>query len=117
MAPTIIDNVRPDDRLCQEEIFGPVLAVQVVDDFAEAVAVANASEFGLAAGIYTASFARAERYARDVDAGQIYINEYFAGGIEVPFGGNRKSGYGREKGLEALRGYSKIKSVAANINV
>lgn len=117
VAPTIIDNLKPDDRLCQEEIFGPVLAVQVVDDFAEAVAVANASEFGLAAGIYTASFARAERYARDVDAGQIYINEYFAGGIEVPFGGNRKSGYGREKGLEALRGYSKIKSVAANINV
>ena len=117
VAPTIIDNLKADDRLCQEEIFGPVLAVQIVDDFEEAIAVANASAFGLAAGIYTASFAKAQRYARDVDAGQIYINEYFAGGIEVPFGGNRKSGYGREKGLEALRSYSRIKSVAANIHV
>lgn len=117
VAPTIIDNLKPDDRLCQEEIFGPVLAVQIIDELEEAIAVSNASQFGLAAGIYTASFAKAQRYARDVDAGQIYINEYFAGGIEVPFGGNRKSGYGREKGLEALRSYSKIKSVAANIHV
>ncbi|TNE38998.1 MAG: aldehyde dehydrogenase family protein [Alphaproteobacteria bacterium] len=115
VAPTIIDNLKPDDRICQEEIFGPVLAVQVVDDFDEAVAVANDTAFGLVAGIYTGSMSKAHRYARDIDAGQVYINEYFAGGIEVPFGGNKSSGYGREKGLEALKSYSKLKSVAAKI--
>ena len=67
------------------------------------------------AGIYTRDFATAHRLARDIDAGQIYINEYFAGGIEVPFGGNKMSGFGREKGLAALEAYSRVKSVAARI--
>lgn len=65
--------------------------------------------------MFTADFASAHRLARDIDAGQVYINEYFAGGIEVPFGGNRHSGFGRERGLEALKSYCKIKSVAARI--
>lgn len=117
VEPTIVNNLTPDDRLCTEEIFGPVLAVQVVDGLEDAIAVANQCQFGLAAGIYSANFSKVQRYAHAVDAGQIYINEYFAGGIEVPFGGNKKSGYGREKGLEALKSYSKIKSVAANITI
>lgn len=115
VEPTIIDNVKSFDPIAQDEVFGPVLAVQVVDGFEEAIETANNSQFGLVAGVYTSSFAKANQFARDVNVGQIFINEYFAGGIEVPFGGNKKSGFGREKGMEALKSYSKIKSVAANI--
>ena len=114
--PTILDKVTPEDPVIQEEIFGPVLSVQVVDGEEEAVAAANGTSFGLVAGIYTRDFATAHRMARDIDAGQVYINEYFAGGIEVPFGGNKLSGFGREKGLEALRSYTRVKSVAAKIS-
>jgi acyl-CoA reductase-like NAD-dependent aldehyde dehydrogenase len=103
------------DECVQQEIFGPVLAVQVFDMPDEAIALANGTPFALVAGVFTHDFARAHRCARDIDAGQVYVNEYFAGGIEVPFGGNRRSGFGREKGLEALRSYCKIKSVAARI--
>ncbi len=113
--PTILDNVAADDVVIQEEIFGPVLAVQTIESIDEAIERANGTPFGLVAGIYTQDITKALRLARDIDAGQIYINEYFAGGIEVPFGGNKKSGFGREKGLEALRSYCKIKSVAAKI--
>ncbi|MGF1608615.1 MAG: aldehyde dehydrogenase family protein [Kiloniellales bacterium] len=113
--PTILDQVAADDIVAQEEIFGPVLAVQVVDSIDEATVIANGTPYGLVAGIYTRDLSKAQRFARDVDAGQVYINEYFAGGIEVPFGGNKKSGFGREKGLEALRSYCKIKGVAARI--
>lgn len=114
--PTILDAVAADDPVIQEEIFGPVLAVQVVDDEEEAVAIANGTDFGLVAGIYTRDFGRAHRMARDIDAGQVYINEYFAGGIEVPFGGSKRSGFGREKGLQALGSYKRTKSVAARID-
>ncbi|NDH52450.1 MAG: aldehyde dehydrogenase family protein [Betaproteobacteria bacterium] len=99
--PTILDRLQASDEAVQEEIFGPVLCVQVFDDPDEALALANGTRFG--------------RMARDIDAGQVYINEYFAGGISVPFGGNKQSGFGREKGLEALRSYSRTKSVAARI--
>lgn len=113
--PTIIEAASAADPIVQEEVFGPVLAVQVVDDLDAAIAVANATEFALAAGIYTADLTKAYRFARDVDAGQVYINEYFAGGIEVPFGGNRKSGFGREKGIDAVKSYCKVKSIVARI--
>jgi acyl-CoA reductase-like NAD-dependent aldehyde dehydrogenase len=113
--PTILDEVPAGDAAAQEEIFGPVLTVQVVDSLAEAVEVANGTPYGLVAGIYTKDIEKAFRLARDIDAGQVYVNEYFAGGIEVPFGGNKKSGFGREKGLEALRSYCKIKSVVARL--
>ena len=99
----------------QEEIFGPVLTVQEVNDLDEAIAAANATSYALVAGIYTRDLSKAWRFARLVDAGQVYINEYFAGGIEVPFGGNRKSGFGREKGMNALRSYCKLKSIVARI--
>lgn len=114
--PTLLDGLAPDDPAVQQEIFGPVLCVQVFDDAQEAVALANGTDFALAAGIYTRDFTTAHRMARDLDAGQVYINEYFAGGIEVPFGGNRRSGFGREKGLEALRNYCRVKSVAARLS-
>jgi acyl-CoA reductase-like NAD-dependent aldehyde dehydrogenase len=99
----------------QEEIFGPVLCVQVFDDRSEALELANGTQFGLVAGVFTRDLTTAHRLARDLDAGQVYLNEFFAGGISVPFGGNKRSGFGREKGLEALRSYSKIKSVVARL--
>ncbi len=113
--PTVLDDLAPGDEAVTSEIFGPVLAVQVADDVAHAAELANGTEFALVAGIYTSDFATAHRLAREIDAGQVYINEYFAGGIETPFGGNRKSGFGREKGIEALRSYCRVKSVAARL--
>ena len=113
--PTVLDDLSPNDEAVQEEIFGPVLCVQVFDDQEEAVALANGTPFGLVAGVFTRDLSAAHRLARDIDAGQVYINEYFAGGISVPFGGNKRSGFGREKGLEALRSYSKTKSVVARL--
>ncbi|SMF80804.1 aldehyde dehydrogenase (NAD+)/betaine-aldehyde dehydrogenase [Tistlia consotensis] len=113
--PTILDRLDPADPCVQEEIFGPVLAVQVAEDAEQALALANGTAFGLVAGIYTGNVDRALALARDLDAGQVYVNEYFAGGIETPFGGNRLSGFGREKGLEGLRAYCKVKSVTARI--
>jgi acyl-CoA reductase-like NAD-dependent aldehyde dehydrogenase len=113
--PTVLGPLAPDDECVQQEIFGPVLGVQVFDDLDEAIALANGTPYALVAGIFSRDFSAAHRLARDIDAGQVYINEYFAGGIEVPFGGNRGSGFGREKGLEGLRSYCKLKSVAARI--
>lgn len=114
-APTILDDLPPDDEAVREEIFGPVLAVQIAEDAEHALVLANGTDYALVAGLYTRDFSTAHRLAREIDAGQVYINEYFAGGIEMPFGGNRRSGFGREKGLEALRSYCKLKSVAARL--
>ena len=113
--PTIILARGPDDPLVQEEIFGPVLTVQIVADLQESIAAANATSYALVAGIYTRDHAKAWRFARAVDAGQVYINEFFAGGIAMPFGGNRKSGFGRAKGMAGLRSYCKLKSVVARL--
>jgi aldehyde dehydrogenase (NAD+) len=113
--PTIIDNLPFDDPCVREEIFGPVLAVQVVDDDEQALAAANGTDYGLVAGIYTRDIGRALRLARDIDAGQVTINDYWAGGVAVPFGGNRKSGYGREKGREGVNAYTATKSITAKI--
>ncbi len=113
--PTIVLARGADDPLVQEEIFGPVLTVQIVPDFEAAVTAANATSFALVAGIYTRDHAKAWRFARAVDAGQVYINEFFAGGVAMPFGGNRKSGFGRAKGMAGLRSYCKLKSVVARI--
>ncbi len=113
--PTIVANRPPNDELVQEEVFGPVLTIQKADDSQHALSLANDCQFGLAAGIYTKDFSNAMNMAREIDAGQVYINEYFAGGIEVPFGGNKQSGFGREKGIEGLKGYCKVKSIAAKI--
>ncbi|GLS18296.1 aldehyde dehydrogenase [Labrys miyagiensis] len=114
--PTIIEPSSSSDAIVQEEVFGPVLTVQPFESEEEALALANGTSYGLVAGIYTADFGRAHRLARDIDAGQVFINEYFAGGIEMPFGGNRKSGFGREKGLDGLKNYTRVKSIAARIS-
>jgi aldehyde dehydrogenase (NAD+)/betaine-aldehyde dehydrogenase len=115
IAPTIIDDLPADDACVQEEIFGPVLSVQVVDDAESALAAANGTAYGLMAGIYTRDIGRALALVRDLRSGQVTVNDYWAGGVEIPFGGSGRSGFGREKGLEALRAYTRVKSVVAKV--
>lgn len=111
--PTVLDHVDPDSRLAQEEIFGPVLTVFPFDNEEEALRLANHTPYGLVTGIWTKDISRAHHLAEKVKAGQIFINNYGAGGgIQMPFGGYKKSGFGREKGLEALRNYTQVKNVA-----
>jgi aldehyde dehydrogenase (NAD+) len=110
--PTLLDRVSPDMRVAQEEIFGPVLAILAFEDLEEAVAIANRSQYGLVAGIWTRDINKAMSVASRVKTGQVYINTYGAGGgVELPFGGYKKSGYGREKGLDSLASYTQIKNV------
>ncbi|WP_299822632.1 aldehyde dehydrogenase family protein [uncultured Jannaschia sp.] len=110
-APTVLDRLGPDDEAVLQEIFGPVLAVQVFDTEEDAIRLANGTDYALNAGIYTRDTGRAMRMARAIDAGQVTVNDYWAGGIELPFGGNRKSGFGREKGLEGLDAYTRAKAI------
>jgi aldehyde dehydrogenase (NAD+) len=109
--PTIIADLSPDDPAVQDEIFGPVLSVQNFDNEEEAISLANGTEFGLVASVYTRDIGRAMRVATAMDCGQVSVNDYWAGGLELPFGGNKKSGYGREKGWEGLDAYTKVKSI------
>jgi aldehyde dehydrogenase (NAD+) len=113
VAPTLVADVNPAHRLAQEEIFGPVQALIAFDDEAEALAIANGTPFGLVAGVWTRDGSRALRLARKLQCGQVFVNNYGAGGgIELPFGGVKHSGHGREKGFEALYGFSVVKTVA-----
>jgi len=110
--PTLLDRVTPDMRVAQEEIFGPVLAMIEFTDLEEAAAIANRSQYGLVAGIWTRDINKAMALASRIKSGQVYINTYGAGGgVELPFGGYKKSGYGREKGLDSLASYTQIKNV------
>jgi aldehyde dehydrogenase (NAD+) len=113
VAPTLLAPVRNDHRLAQEEIFGPVQVVIAFDDEADAIAQANGTAFGLVAGVWTRDGSRALRVARKLKCGQVFVNNYGAGGgVELPFGGVKSSGHGREKGFEALYGFSTLKTVA-----
>ncbi|HEY0919912.1 aldehyde dehydrogenase family protein [Devosia sp.] len=113
-APALVAGADPGNRLAQDEIFGPVQVVIPFDDEADAVRIANGTDYGLVAGIWTADGARQMRLARAIRSGQVFINNYGAGGgVELPFGGTGRSGHGREKGLEALYGFSVLKTVAA----
>jgi aldehyde dehydrogenase (NAD+) len=109
--PTIIADLSPDDPAVQDEIFGPVLSVQNFETEEEAISLANGTEFGLIASVYTRDIGRSMRVATAMDCGQVSVNDYWAGGLELPFGGNKKSGYGREKGWEGLDAYTKVKSI------
>lgn len=110
--PTLIDRVGTDMRVAQEEIFGPVLSIITFDDLEQAAAIANRSQYGLVAGIWTRDINKALALAARIKSGQVYVNTYGAGGgVELPFGGYKKSGYGREKGLEALASYTQVKNV------
>ena len=114
IAPTLFADVPPDHVLAQQEIFGPVQVVIPFDDEDDAIAIANGTDFGLVASVWTANGARQMRLAKRLRAGQVFLNNYgAAGGVELPFGGVGLSGHGREKGFEALYGFSTLKTVAA----
>jgi aldehyde dehydrogenase (NAD+) len=112
-APTLLRDVPINHRLSQEEVFGPVLCAMSFKDEDHAVQLANATRFGLVAGIWTRDGSRQLRMAKRVQSGQVFVNNYGAGGgVELPFGGVKSSGYGREKGFEAMYGFTTLKTVA-----
>ncbi|WP_080872803.1 aldehyde dehydrogenase family protein [Oceanobacillus timonensis] len=117
VQPTIIDEVSKDSKLAQEEIFGPVLTVFTFIEESEALDLANSTDYGLVTGIWTQDINRAHYLASRIDSGQVFINNYGAGGgVQMPFGGYKKSGIGREKGWIALYNYTQIKNVAVKYN-
>jgi aldehyde dehydrogenase (NAD+) len=111
VLPAVLTDVDNRMRVARQEIFGPVQTVLTFDDVDEAVALANDSPYGLAAGVFTRDIAMAHRLARQLAAGQVQINGYPMGGVETPFGGYKESGLGREKGLAALESYTQLKTV------
>ncbi|WP_315771350.1 MULTISPECIES: aldehyde dehydrogenase family protein [unclassified Bradyrhizobium] len=112
VAPALYQHVARDSELARDEVFGPVLAAMPFDDEADAVRLANATDFGLVAGVWSGDGSRAMRVARKVKVGQMFVNGYGAGGgIELPFGGMKKSGHGREKGFEALYELAAMKTL------
>jgi len=112
VLPTLLGPVPIDHELAQEEVFGPVLAVIPFDDENDAIRIANGTAYGLIAGLWTENGGRQMRVAKRLRVGQVYINGYGAGGgIELPFGGFKRSGHGREKGFEAMREYTVAKTI------
>jgi aldehyde dehydrogenase (NAD+) len=111
IEPTVFAEVRNDMEIAQEEVFGPVLAVIPFGDEAEAIRIANATRYGLAAGVWTENLSRALRVTRALQAGQVWVNTYRALAVQTPFGGFKESGFGREKGEQALNEYLASKNV------
>ncbi|MFF9030952.1 aldehyde dehydrogenase [Streptomyces iakyrus] len=110
LEPTVFDRVDPGSRLAREEIFGPVLSVLAFDDLDEAVRLANVTEYGLAAGLWTSDLSTAHRVSRALKAGTVWVNCYEEGDLTVPFGGMKQSGNGRDKSAHALEKYTELKT-------
>jgi aldehyde dehydrogenase (NAD+)/betaine-aldehyde dehydrogenase len=112
LTPALVTDVTPEMEIFGEEVFGPVLTASAFDDDRDAIALANATPYGLVAGVWTRDLTRAHRVASGIRAGQIFVNTYgVGGGVELPFGGMKRSGIGRGKGIEALLAYSQVKNV------
>jgi acyl-CoA reductase-like NAD-dependent aldehyde dehydrogenase len=111
VSPTVYSGVRPDMRIAREEIFGPVLSVIAFDDLEDAARIGNASEFGLAAGIWTKDIGKAHALASRMQAGTVWINTYNRFDAASPYGGVKQSGFGRENGRAVLDEVTQIKSV------
>lgn len=115
MLPTLFDRVLPDMHIAQQEVFGPVLALTTFHDEEEALHIANSVPYGLIAGVFTQNISRALRMASRLQAGQVFINQYYTEDEEMPFGGYKQSGFGRSKGLAALHHYTQIKNIAVKL--
>jgi len=113
---TVFADVTPEMGLFRNEVFGPVIAITLFDTEEEAWALANGTDFGLVAGVFTHDLTRTLRATRELKAGQVFVNEWYAGGIETPFGGIKLSGFGREKGQEALYSYVNTKNIAIRVS-
>lgn len=116
IRPTIFAEVDPNMEIAQEEIFGPVLSVLPFDDEADALAIANATKFGLAAGVWTQSLRRAHTMARRLRSGVVWVNTYRASSAQGTFGGVKRSGYGRERGWEGLLEFTQVKNVIMDLS-
>ena len=116
MEATVLNNVKQDMTVAQEEIFGPVLSVLEYDERDEAIQIANDTDFGLGAGVFTKDLKKASWTASKLEAGQVYVNKWFTGSHATPFGGYKQSGYSREKGIDALKSYLQVKNIGISLD-
>jgi aminomuconate-semialdehyde/2-hydroxymuconate-6-semialdehyde dehydrogenase len=115
VAPTVVEGLGPQCRTNQEEIFGPIVTLQAFEDEEEALALANATSYGLSASIWTEQLSRAHRLSARIEAGIVWVNTWMARDLRTPFGGTRQSGLGREGGLEAMRFFTEPKNVCIGV--
>jgi aldehyde dehydrogenase (NAD+) len=115
VEPTLLAGMSNTTRVAQEEIFGPVLTIFRFHTDAEAIRLANDTPYGLVAGVWTSNLDRAHTFAARLQAGQVYVNDFFSGSVASPFGGYKQSGFGRERGVEALHHYTQVKSVCVRL--
>lgn len=115
MQPTVFTDVHPGMSIARDEIFGPAISFMKFRNTDEAIEIANGTDYGLVAGVFTRDLDRALKTAQQLVAGQVFVNEWFAGGVETPFGGIARSGYGREKGLEAFENYLRTRNIAIRL--
>jgi aminomuconate-semialdehyde/2-hydroxymuconate-6-semialdehyde dehydrogenase len=115
VAPTVIEGLGPDTRTNREEIFGPVVTLQAFDDEAHALALANATDYGLANSVWTSDLRRAHRVAAAMESGLVWVNTWLQRDLRTPFGGVKQSGLGREGGLDAMRFFTEAKNVCIDL--
>ena len=106
----------PEMQIANEEVFGPVLVIMPFEEEAEAIRIANGTDFGLVAGVFGEGLSQTLNVANQLRGGQVFINEWFAGGIETPFGGVGLSGFGREKGQEAIYSYVQTRNIGIRLS-